>query len=91
MLANHTGIATLFKRIVLQYDRLRKRNAYLENYKKFEMFRDGFEEFDTSREIVTDLINEYEAAERSDYLSADTEDNPPNDGLDTRTDGITGR
>lgn len=90
MLANHTGIATLFKRIVLQYDRLRKRNAFLEQYKKQEIFRDGFGEFDTSREIVMDLINEYEEAERADYLSGGQQEEPTNGGADARTDG-TGR
>lgn len=41
MLANHTSVATLFKRIVQQYDRLRKRNAFLEQYKKESPFADG--------------------------------------------------
>ena len=91
MLANNTGIATLFKRIVLQYDRLRKRNAFLEQYKKHDLFRDGFGEFDTARETVMDLINEYEAAERSDYLSGGADENPTNDGADARIDGFTGR
>ncbi|CAK4034184.1 Tubulin gamma chain [Lecanosticta acicola] len=92
MLANHTGIATLFKRIVSQYDRLRKRNAFLEQYKRHETFRDGLDEFDTSREIVMDLINEYEEAERADYLSGGGKDESANGGAsDSRTDGITGR
>ncbi|KAI9673342.1 MAG: gamma-tubulin [Trizodia sp. TS-e1964] len=69
MLANHTSIATLFKRIVLQYDRLRKRNAFLEQYKKEAPFADGLGEFDEARAVVTDLIAEYEAAEDMDYLS----------------------
>ncbi|KAI9835076.1 MAG: hypothetical protein M1819_002628 [Sarea resinae] len=68
MLANHTGIATLFKRIVSQYDRLRKRNAFLEQYKKEAPFADGLGEFDEARSVVTDLIAEYEAAEDADYL-----------------------
>jgi tubulin gamma len=49
MLANHTSIATLFKRMCDQYDRLRKRNAFLEQYKRQAMFMDGLEEFDDSR------------------------------------------
>lgn len=91
MLANHTGIATLFKRIVSQYDRLRKRNAFLEQYKKFSTFQDGFTEFDTSREVVMDLISEYEEAERADYLSGGKDDEPANGGADLRADGVTGR
>jgi tubulin gamma len=91
MLANHTGIATLFKRIVLQFDRLRKRNAFLDTYKRHETFRDGFGEFDTSKEIVMDLINEYEEAERADYLTGAQPEEPSNGGADPRTDGVTGR
>ncbi|KAI9838733.1 MAG: gamma-tubulin [Thelocarpon superellum] len=71
MLANHTSIATLFKRIVLQYDRLRKRNAFLEQYKKEAPFSDGLGEFDEAKAVVTDLIAEYEAAENADYLNPD--------------------
>ncbi|KAJ5620736.1 hypothetical protein N7510_004720 [Penicillium lagena] len=68
MLANHTSVATLFKRIVQQYDRLRKRNAFLEQYKKEAPFSDGLGEFDEARAVVMDLVGEYEAAEREDYL-----------------------
>lgn len=90
MLANHTGISTLFKRIVFQYDRLRKRNAFLEQYKREDAFRDGLGEFDTAREVVMDLCKEYEDAERSDYLTGGT-GAPEGDGDDYRTDGVTGR
>jgi tubulin gamma len=69
MLANHTSIATLFKRTVLQYDRLRKRNAFLEQYKREAPFADGLHEFDEARAVVSDLVAEYEAAENSDYLN----------------------
>lgn len=69
MLANHTGIATLFKRIVAQYSTLRKRNAFLEPYKKEAPFVDGLGEFDEAKEVVQGLIEEYEEAEDPDYLS----------------------
>lgn len=69
MLANHTGVATLFKRIVFQYDRLRKRNAFLEQYKREAPFADGLNEFDEAKAVVQDLIAEYEDAEQADYLS----------------------
>lgn len=68
MLANHTSIATLFKRIVLQYDKMRKRNAYLEGYKKEAMFADGLGEFDEARAVVMDLIADYEEAELETYI-----------------------
>ncbi|KAF9886323.1 gamma-tubulin [Aspergillus nanangensis] len=71
MLANHTSVATLFKRIVQQYDRLRKRNAFLEQYKKESPFSDGFGEFDEARAVVMDLVGEYEAAEKETYLDPD--------------------
>ncbi|KAG6874321.1 hypothetical protein C0995_001546 [Termitomyces sp. Mi166 len=49
MLANHTSIASLFKRMLDQFDRLRRRNAFLEQYKKEKMFENGLEEFDDAR------------------------------------------
>lgn len=70
MLANHTSVATLFKRIVLQYDKMRKRNAYLEGYKKEAMFADGLGEFDEARAVVMDLIADYEEAEMETYIDA---------------------
>ncbi|KAF1359797.1 tubulin-domain-containing protein [Lizonia empirigonia] len=76
MLANHTGIATLFKRIVAQYSTLRKRNAFLESYKREIPFKDGLGEFDEAKEVVQGLIEEYEDAENADYLSKET---PPLD------------
>merc|ERR1712000_626664 len=69
MLANHTSIATLFKRIVKQYDGMRKRNAFIETYKRTAPFAEDFHEFDEARAVVTDLIGEYEAAEDADYLN----------------------
>lgn len=68
MLANHTSVATLFRRIVQQYDRLRKRNAFLDGYKKEAPFADGLGEFDEARSVVMDLVAEYESAENEDYL-----------------------
>ncbi|KAH6562289.1 hypothetical protein BASA62_009277 [Batrachochytrium salamandrivorans] len=68
MLANHTSIASLFKRICDQYDRLRKRNAFVEMYKReLATDMDALEEFDSSREVVQQLISEYEACESADY------------------------
>lgn len=61
MLANHTSIASLFKRMLDQFDRLRKRNAFMEQYKKERMFENGLEEFDDARcvglhEVLTGLL-----------------------------------
>jgi tubulin gamma len=81
MLANHTSVATLFRRIVVQYGKMRQRNAYLEQYKKEAPFSDGLGEFDEAKEVVQELIGEYEAAEREDYLDPDAgkENDPPGD------------
>ncbi|KAL6859727.1 hypothetical protein J3F83DRAFT_763201 [Trichoderma novae-zelandiae] len=71
MLANHTSIATLFKRILKQYDGMRKRNAFIEGYKKTAPFSENLDEFDEARQVVSDLVAEYEAAEDADYLNPD--------------------
>jgi tubulin gamma len=44
-----TELSQLFKRMLDQFDRLRKRNAFLEQYKKEKMFENGLEEFDDAR------------------------------------------
>jgi tubulin gamma len=36
-----------------QFDRLRKKRAFLEQYKKEKMFENGFEEFDDARYALT--------------------------------------
>ena len=59
----------MLKRTVDQYDKLRKRNAFLDQYKKEAMFSDGLEEFDSSREVVMELIREYEACETPEYVN----------------------
>jgi hypothetical protein len=41
--------AQLFKRMLDQFDRLKKRNAFLEQYKKERIFENGLEEFDDAR------------------------------------------
>jgi tubulin gamma len=50
---------------------MRKRNAFLETYKKTAPFPENLDEFDEAREVVTDLISEYAAAEDADYLNPD--------------------
>ncbi|KAJ1974540.1 gamma-tubulin [Dimargaris cristalligena] len=68
MLSNHTSIASLFKRTIDQYDRLRKRNAFLDQFKREAMFSEDLGEFDEAREVVQDLVNEYRACETPEYL-----------------------
>lgn len=69
MLANHTGIAAIFKRTADQYDKLRKRNAFLEMYRKEKVIGNDLTEFDEARETVAELMAEYRAAEGPDYIS----------------------
>lgn len=59
----------LFERTCRQYDKLRKREAFLEQFRKEDMFKDNFDELDDSREVVQHLIDEYSAATRPDYIS----------------------
>ena len=69
MLANHTCVAQLFAKTVMQYDRIRKRNAFIDNYRKEPIFADNLDEFDNAREVVVNLRDEYKAAESADYVS----------------------
>jgi tubulin gamma len=69
MVANHTSIATLADRNLKEFDKLWKRNAFLDNYKKEEMFSDSLEEFAHSRGVVQELVEEYKASEQQDYIS----------------------
>lgn len=55
--------------MVRQYDGMRKRNAFIESYKRTSPFSENLGEFDESRAVVGDLISEYEAAEDANYLS----------------------
>lgn len=68
MLANHTSISQLFDRCIKQYEKLRSRNAFLENYRHEDMFKDGLDEFDDAEEVLKSLSDEYKAAETEDYI-----------------------
>jgi len=56
----------------------------MEGYKKTAPFADNLNEFDEAREVVTDLIAEYEAAEDADYLNPDTGDKASGEAGDKR-------
>lgn len=68
LLSNHTGVSSVFKRMTERYDKLRKRNAFMEMYRREEMFSDSFSEFDVSREAVQKQIDEYVSCETPQYL-----------------------
>ncbi|KAL0268407.1 UNVERIFIED_CONTAM: hypothetical protein PYX00_010365 [Menopon gallinae] len=75
MLANHTNISSLFQGVLMQYDKLRKRNAFLEQFKKEDIFANNFDELDDSYRVVCELVEEYQAATRRDYLSWGIDEN----------------
>lgn len=68
MLANHTSIKTLFHRTLSAFRKMYSKRAFLENYRSQPMFADSLEEFDDAENIVMDVLEEYTAAERDDYL-----------------------
>ena len=61
----------MFKRTVDQYEKMRKRNAYIDQYTREEGIskEDLFADFDQSREVVQGLIDEYVACESPDYIT----------------------
>ncbi|KRH92603.1 Gamma tubulin [Pseudoloma neurophilia] len=61
-LVNSTGIAHLLRKICDQYDKLKKKNAFTEMYRKY---LNGLDEFDESRQTIENLITEYQNAELS--------------------------
>jgi len=69
MLANHTSISELFQRSSKQFSKLYQRQAFLDQFRKEDMFKDNLDEMDASHEIVRELIDEYKAAATHDYLS----------------------
>ena len=68
LIANHTSIRSLFEMKLNQYDKLRGKGAFLDQYRKEKIFSDNLQEFDDSKEVITDIIEEYKAAEREDYI-----------------------
>ena len=59
----------LFGRTLQQFDKLRKREAFMDQFKKESVFKDSLDEFDNSREVIQQLVDEYQAATKPDYLS----------------------
>jgi len=82
MLANHTSIRSLFKIIIEQQKKMRNRRAFLDAYKAFKVFENNMDEFDNAQESVVKLIEEYEAAEKEDYVNWGAADDLPEGGGD---------
>ncbi|KAK0416722.1 hypothetical protein QR680_012648 [Steinernema hermaphroditum] len=70
LLANHTSASTMFRNIVSQFDKLRKSNAYLANFKKEAIFADNLDVMDESREKVIQLCELYEKAATPGFLDS---------------------
>ena len=62
-------MAELFERLLKQYDKIKSRNAFLDNYRREAVFQHSLDEFDHSREVVQNLVEEYRACERPDYVN----------------------
>jgi tubulin gamma len=62
-LFNHTSIKNIFNKIREQYDLLKKRNAFLNNYLKEFKFINGLELFQDARENIVSVIEEYDRTE----------------------------
>jgi hypothetical protein len=68
MLANHTSISYLFERMLRQFGKLFDKKAFIANYQKQPVFADNLEEFESARDVVKLLTEEYRAAETPDYV-----------------------
>ena len=45
----------------------------MDQFKKEAIFKDNLDEFDNSREVIQQLVDEYHAATKPDYLSWGTQ------------------
>ncbi|CAM9141407.1 unnamed protein product [Ascophyllum nodosum] len=90
MLANHTCMSQLFLRSLQQFDRIRKRNAFMDQYRKEPMFADNLLEFEDSREVVASLIEEYKACESPNYINWGTSPAAGASAADTTSTGAGG-
>lgn len=68
MLGNHTSMSGLLNGIVQDFNTLFKKKAFLDNFRKEEIFKNGFEEFSDSIEVIDKVVQEYNATQRNDYL-----------------------
>lgn len=48
---------------------MRKRGAFLDQFKREAKFKDDLSELDDARDVVDSLVQEYEAATQADYLN----------------------
>lgn len=68
LMANHTSIHTLFDSILVDFDKIYKRKAFLNTYQQSSLFANNLDEFEDSKNVVYELSEEYKACEKKDYL-----------------------
>ena len=71
----------LFERCLRQYEKLRKREAFLDQFKKVAIFKDSLDEFDASREVLQQLVDEYAAATTPEYINWGSQQVSPTFGI----------
>lgn len=81
MMANHTSIRHLFSKILKSYEILRNKGAFLDQYKREKIFEDNFDEFDDARNEVELLIEEYQNAEKPNYIDWNLDKNLDDDRI----------
>lgn len=68
MLANHTSMSGLLGGVIQSFNKLFEKKAFLDGYRKEEMFKNGLDEFQDSVEVIDKVVTEYNAMQRNDYL-----------------------
>lgn len=58
----------VFAQQLQQFDKVRSRKAFVTEYQREPMFEKGLEPFDEARAVVRELIDEYRAAEKPEYV-----------------------
>ena len=79
MLANHTSISLLMKQIVDSFQTFYKKKAFLDQFRKEDLFKDSLDEFDDSADVTQKVIQEYLACEKKDYLDWGENNNKSDD------------
>ena len=68
MLGNHTSMAVVLTGILDEFNKIYKKKAFIENYRKEDIFKNGLEEFTDSVDVIEKVVAEYNATQRNDYL-----------------------
>ena len=58
MLANHTSISLLMKQIVDSFQTFYKKKAFLDQFRKEDLFKDSLDEFDDSADVTQKVIQD---------------------------------